>query len=103
MVGGYDMKHDFRAQPSGNAADSFCLWLEQETIESLRKAYGDNEATKGAIFLFVNRAYEAHMPESKIGEMFGTSMVRASFQEQDEEPVFSWLEQFGQLATAVHA
>lgn len=96
------MKHDFRKQLSGELANAFYSWLEQETIDSLRRSYGDGESTKGAIFLFVNRAYEAHMPETQIGELFGRCMVRAGFREQDEEPAFSWLEHFSQIAMGVH-
>ena len=96
------MKHDFRQQPSGAAAEQFCSWLEQETTASLRQSYGDGEATKSAISLFVNRAYEAHMPEAQIGEMFGKCIVRAGFREQDEEPAFAWLAHFGQLTSGVH-
>ncbi len=96
------MKHDFRAQPTGDAADQFCSWLEQEATEALRRSHGDGEATKAAIFLFVNRAYEAHMPEQRIGGMFGRCVVRAGFREQDEESAFSWLEHFGELAAKVH-
>ena len=69
---------------------------------SLRRSYGDGEATKCAIFLFVNRAYEVHMPEAQIGEMFGKCIVRAGFREQDEEPAFAWLAHFGQLTSGVH-
>ena len=96
------MKHDFLVQRTGDAADRFCSWLEQETIDSLRRSHGDAEGTKAAIFLFVNRAYEAHMPESKIGEMFGVCIVRAGFSEADEEPAFALLEELGQLAAQVH-
>lgn len=96
------MKHNFRKEPAGQEAEQFCTWLEQETTASLRRSYGDGEATKSAIFLFVNRAYEARMPVTKIGEMFGTCIVRAGFREQDEEPAFAWLEHFGQLAAGVH-
>lgn len=96
------MKHDFRTQSSGDEADNYCLWLEQETVESLRRTYGDVEATKNAIFLYVNRAYESHMPEAQIGGVFGKCIVRAGFREQDEEPAYAWLEFFGQLAAKVH-
>ena len=96
------MKHDFRQQPSGAAAEQFCSWLEHHTTVSLRRSYGDGEATKSAISLFVNRAYEAHMPEAQIGEMFGKCIVRAGFREQDEEPPFACLEHFGQLTSGVH-
>jgi len=80
------MKHDFRAPNSEDEGARFCVWLEQETIDSLRRSCGDAEATKSAIFLFANRAYEAHMPESQIGQLFGRCIVRAGFQEKDEEP-----------------
>jgi hypothetical protein len=96
------MKHDFRQEPTGEPAERFCSWLEQETIDSLRRSYGDGEATKSAIFLFVNRAYEAHMPEEQIGQLFAKSIVRAGFREEDEEPAFAWLEHFGQIAAGVH-
>jgi hypothetical protein len=96
------LKHDFRQQPSGDAAERFRSWHEQETIASLRQAFGNEEATKAAVFLFVNRAYEAHMPESAIAEMFGKCIVQAGFREQHEEPAFAWLEHFAQIASAVH-
>jgi hypothetical protein len=70
------MKQDFRQQPCGEAAQRFCSWLEQDTVAMLRRSYGDAEATKGAIFLFVNRAYESHMPEARIGELFGKCKTR---------------------------
>jgi hypothetical protein len=68
----------------------------------MRRSYGDGEATKGALLLFVNRAYEAHMPEAQIGEIYGGCIVRAGFREQDEEPAFAWLEHFGQIAAQMH-
>jgi hypothetical protein len=98
-----NMKHDFRKRPSGESADRFALWLEQETIESLRRSMGDGEAIKSAIFLFVIRAYEAHMTDDQVGGMFGKCFVRAGFPEQDEEAAYAWLEFFGQLAAKVHA
>ena len=96
------MKHDFREQRSGDAAERFCYWLEQETIDLLHRSHGDSEATRSAIFLFVNRAYEAHMPDAQIGEMFGRCIVRAGLRKQDEAPAFAWLEEFGQIAAKVH-
>jgi hypothetical protein len=96
------MKHDFRTQSTGDVADNFCSWLEQETIDALRRSYGNADATKSAIFLFVSRAYEAHMPAPQIGEMFGRSIVRAGLRESDEESAFAWLDFFGQLAAKVN-
>jgi hypothetical protein len=96
------MKHDFRQQATGDAADRFRAWLERETINSLRHAYGNAEATKTSIFLFANRAYEAHMPEGEVGRLFGKCLVRAGFREDEEEPAIAWLEFFGVLAARVH-
>jgi len=39
----------------------------------------------------------------QIGDLFGRCIVRAGFQERDEEPAFAWLEHFGQIAKKVHA
>jgi hypothetical protein len=97
------MKHDFRAEPSGAAADQFRSWLERETIDCLRRSLGDGEGTKTAIFLFVNRAYEAHLPEAEIGAMFGKCFVRAGSPEADEESAFALLEFLGEIAAKVHA
>ena len=94
------MKHDFRQQPDGEDADRFLAWLEQETIRYLRLCLGDWEATKGAVFLYANRAYEAHMPEDQIGDLFGKSFVRAGWAEEDEATAFDLLEYFGQIAEA---
>src|SRR4051794_37116717 len=60
-------KHDFSREPTGEAADHFRLWLEDQTIDMLRRTIGDAEGIKTAIFLFVNRAYEAKMPDREIG------------------------------------
>ena len=97
-----EMKHDFRKEPDGTEDTRFREWLEDETIEALKRDYGDGEATKATVFLFVNRAYEAHMPEDEIAELFGKCVVRAGYREEDEEAVFSWLDAFGQIAKGVH-
>ena len=96
------MKHDFRNRTDGAEADRFRGWLERETVDSLRRGYGDGEAAKAAIFLFVNRAYEAHMPEPEIGALFGRCVVQGGFREEDEEPAFVWLEHFAAIAEGVH-
>ena len=94
------MQHDFRQQPEGEAADRFLEWLEQETISYLQRCLGDWEALKGGIFLYVNRAYEAHMPEDQIGGLFGKSFVRAGWTQADEMAAYDMLEFFGRIAQA---
>ena len=95
------MEHDFRQQ-EGEAADRFLSWLEQETIDHLRRCVGDPEAMKGAIFLYANRAYESHMPGEQIGALFGKALVRAGGAQEDEEAAFDLLEHFAQIAQATH-
>ena len=96
------MKHDFASSTDKLADERFLSWLEAETSDGLRRSYGDGDGTKTMIFLFVNRAYEAHMPESLIGESFGKCVVRAGYREDDEGPAFDLLEFLGAIARGAH-
>jgi hypothetical protein len=96
------MKHDFATSIDKAADDRFLAWLEAETIDGLKRSYGDGEGTKSMIFLFVNRAYEAHMPEPLIGGMFGKCIIRAGYREEDEDPAYDLLEFLGGIARGVH-
>jgi len=92
------MKHDFEKLPEGPEAARYSAWLLSETIDSLKKAYGDLESTKSTIFLYVNRAFEANMPEAQLAQLFAKAVVAAGFTEQEEEAMFAWLDYFGQIA-----
>jgi len=96
------MKHNFATSTDRSADERFRAWLESETIEGLRRTYGDGEGTKSVIFLFVNRAYESHMPESLIGETFGKCIACAGYHEDDKGPAFDLLEFLGGVARGVH-
>ena len=96
------MKHDFAASTDKAAEDEFLAWLETETINDLKRSYGDGEGTKTMIFLFANRAFEAHMPEPLIGRTFGKCIVRAGYREEDEAPAFDLLEFFAEVARRTH-
>ena len=96
------MKHDFRENPTGPDADAFLEFLEHETIDLLQRTLGDPEGTKTAIFLYVNRAYEAHLPETHIGSLFGKCFVRAGRPEEEQEAAWDLLEFFGQIAERTH-
>jgi len=96
------MTYDFKTSLVGAAADRFLAWFEAETVDELQRAYGDGDATKGTIFLYVNRAYESHMPERMIAEMFGKCIVRAGYREEDEEPASAWFESLAAIARKVH-
>ena len=96
------VKHDF-ATSTDKAADArFCARLEAETVDRLSRTRGDGEGTKSMIFLFVNGAYEAHMPERLIAETFGKCIARAGYQEEEEGPAFDLLEFFAGVARRVH-
>ena len=96
------MTHDFRTQPDGEAAERFRAWLEAQTIDGLRRTYGNAEATQAVIFLFVNRAFEAHMPEGMIGETFGKCIVRAGYRREDADDAIDTLESLAEIARGVH-
>jgi hypothetical protein len=96
------MKHDFRHDPDSAAAAAFLKWLEAETTQNLAAGRGDAEQTKSSIFLFANRAYEANMSDSQVAAVFAKSLVHAGFTEEEEEPMFEWLEAFADLASKVH-
>ena len=96
------MKHDFREDHSGDEGQRFLAWLENETTHLLRRSYGDSEATKSAIFLFANRACEAHMPDTEIGELFGRCIAQAGFPPEDDEAAFTWLEHYCEIAAKIH-
>ena len=96
------MTHDFARSTDGAADSRYVAWLEAETIDGLKRSYGDLEGTKAIIFLFVNRAFESHMPENLIGQTFGTCVARAGYREEEEGPAFDLLEFFGAIAREVH-
>jgi hypothetical protein len=96
------MKHDFSISPEGPDADAFKQWLLDETVAMLRESYGDLERTKSTIFLYVNRAYEAHLPETETDGMFGVAVVRAGYSEREEQAMFDWLDFFAAIASKVH-
>jgi hypothetical protein len=96
------MKHDFREQPKGPAADRFREWLQSETVSMLGQSLGDPERTRSAIFLFVNRAYEARMDEREIGAIFGKSFAAAGHPESDEDAAFDLLELLARVAKRTH-
>ena len=57
------MKHDYRKDPDSADAQGFLHWLEEQASEHLERDFGNADATRGSIFLFVNRACEAGLPD----------------------------------------
>lgn len=97
------MKHDYRSDPNSDQARSFLSWLESETTNALRSDYGDVEALKSSVFLHVNRAYEAGLPDGLIGQIFGRCIAVSGYSEEEQESVFDLLESFAAIAKTVHS
>ncbi len=97
------MKHDYRSDPNSDKAQSFLSWLETETGDALRRDYGNVEAVKSSVFLYVNRAYEAGLPDGLVGELFGRCIVKAGYSEEEQDSVFDLLESLAVTAKAVHS
>ncbi len=96
------MKHDFRSDPDSEQASEFLDWLEAETISGLKRGFGDWEGVEFYVFLYVNRAYEAGVPEKVIGDIFGRSLVRAGYGDAEIETALDILEFFADTAREVH-
>ena len=97
------MKHDYRIDPDSDKAQAFLDWLESETAAALRNDRGNAEAVKSSVFLYVNRAYEAGLPDATIGRIFGRCVAVAGYSEAEQDPVFDLLESFAETARAVHS
>lgn len=97
------MKHDYRSDSDSEQAQAFLSWLESETTAALARDHGNLETVRSSVFLFVNRAYEAGLPDALIGRMFGGCLAKAGFSEQDQDPVFDLLEFYAETAKQVHS
>lgn len=97
------MKHDYRSDPNSDKAQLFLSWLETETADALRSDYGNVEAVKSSVFLYVNRAYEAGLPDGLVGQIFGKCIAKAGYSEAEQDSIFDLLESLGATAKAVHA
>jgi hypothetical protein len=82
------MKYDLRQDERREGLDQFIEWLQSETMSSLAGSVGNDDAIRAAVFLFMNRALEAHLPERTVGEVLGISAVRAGLSEAEEEVAF---------------
>jgi hypothetical protein len=101
------MKFDARTDSSPERKSAFVAWLLEETTSSLRRAAADAEALKTAVFLYLNRAYEAGLPADEITDLLGvgpqSALSRASLSKKDEEAVFAAFDLFDELTEKVYA
>ena len=99
---GKKMKHDDSDKSDGANTDKFESQLLEQTIENLKDSYGDLEAVKSSLFLFVNRAYESKLAEENISEILGVAVVRARYSEAEEDWAFEIADKFAEIAKATH-
>lgn len=97
------MKHDYHNDPDSDEALQFLSWLESETAEALRADYGNLESVKSSVFLYVNRAYEAGLPDGLVGQIFGRCIAKAGYTEEEQDAVLDLLESLASVARAVHS
>lgn len=97
------MKFDARKNDSVADLITFVDWLRSETVSGLKRSYGDREGVNAVLFLFANRAYEAHLREDAIWQIAGEAIGQAGYSEQETEGVISILEGHANLSAQVHA
>ncbi len=97
------LNHDYRSDSDSDKAQTFLSWLESETADALRSDYGNVEAVKSSVFLYVNRAYEAGLPDGLVGQISGRCVAKAGYTEKEQDSVFDLLESFAATAKAVHS
>lgn len=98
------MKHDFPSDCDSDSAQAFINWLESETVSARRRGRNnaDAESLKASVFLYVNRAYEAGLPDNVVGGTFGRCIARAGYTEEEQDSVFDLLESLADVDRAVH-
>jgi hypothetical protein len=103
----HPMKSEPNQSPSPEKRNAFVAWLVDETVSAFVRAAGDREALKAAVFLFLNRAYEAGLAADEITDLLGigpkSAMSRASLSKTDEEAVFAAFDELDELIESVHA
>ena len=101
------MKFDARSDASPEKKEAFTAWLVAETASMLRRAAGDSEALKAAVFLYLNRAYEAGLQPNEVTDLLGigpkSAMSLAALVKKDEESVLAAFDALDALAEAVHS
>jgi hypothetical protein len=85
------MEETHRLRESFSSVEEYVAWLVDQTVSTLRRAAGNPEALKAAVFLYLSRAYEAGLLADKIADYLAvgaTSILsRAALSKQDEEAI----------------
>ena len=92
------MKHNFSEDPASPQAAAFKDWLMQETVKGFVAAKRNTEQQKSVVFLFVNRACEARLPDNALAHIYGTAAAQGRLTETEEDMSYDWLEGFVDVA-----
>ena len=101
------MNYNVRRDAPSKTKEEFVAWLLDETVSMLQRSAGNGEALKGAVFLFLNRAYEAGIPADQITDMLGigakSALSRAALGKEDEQSVLNAFDALDGVVEAVYS
>src|SRR5262249_53327166 len=84
----------------------FVGWLISETASGLTRSGGSVEQMRAPIFLFLNRAYEAHLDRDEVADIFGITspniLDSTDCSEQEKDDAVTIFEQLEPFIYATH-
>lgn len=87
------MKYDAKSRYNEIKHSEFKEWLANETVSALIVSKGKPEEIKACVFLFLHRAYEAHLDADEIVQLLGIQkpsiIEMAGLLGEDEKAVLS--------------
>lgn len=100
------MKYDAKAMQSEDKHAEFIEWLAKETASGLRGAKGNSEQIKSCVFLFLHRAYEAHLDPDEVVDLLGVKepniIDMAELYGADEDAVLSFYELLDPIISQIY-
>jgi hypothetical protein len=65
------MKYDDRSEGDPARREQFVAWLAETTVNDFVRCRGNRDQLRTAVFLFLNRAYEAHLDPDLVVDLLG--------------------------------
>jgi hypothetical protein len=98
------MKFDARSSNDAGERAAFIEWIVSEAASGFGRFTGGRESLRAPLFLYLHRAYEAHLEPDLIADLLGSSegciLDRATLSKEDECTV---LEEYNVLAPLIEA
>jgi hypothetical protein len=90
------MKYDDRSEADPIRREQFIAWLVETTVNDFVRCRSNRDRLRTAVFLFLNRAYEAHLDPYFVVELLGIRsgnvITSAGLDETDEAVVMECYE-----------